>query len=201
MKTTRTYTMTARARATDETRRRILQAAFDLQSRHLASEIGLEAVAGRADVSVQTVLRHFGSRAGLFEEAVLFARDQIAEERRPPVGDVAGALRVLVDHYEKRGDLALMMLAQETTYDEVRQMSDRGKAMHRAWVAEVFAGALDGLDPAGRGELVDLLVVATDVYAWKLLRRDRGLSRAQTEHRIHTLVSAVLAGTPHRKDT
>jgi hypothetical protein len=73
--------------------------------------------------------------------------------------------------------------------------------MHRAWVAEVFAGALDGLDPAGRDELVDLLVVATDVYAWKLLRRDRGLSRAQTEHRIHTLVSAVLAGTPHRKDT
>ena len=42
-------------------------------------------------------------------------------------------------------------------------------------------------------ELVDLLVVATDVYAWKLLRRDRGLSRQDTENRISSLVRAVLA--------
>jgi hypothetical protein len=53
-----------------------------------------------------------------------------------------------------------------------------------------------------RDELVDLLVVATDVYAWKLLRRDRGLSRHDCENRIAGLVRAVLAqhttteGTP-----
>ena len=201
--------MTTRAKATEETRRRILQAAFDLQSRHLAFEIVLDAVAAEAGVSVQTVLRHFGSRAGLFDEAVLFAQDQIAEERRAPVGDVAGAIRVLVDHYEKRGDLALIMLAQEGTYEGVRRMSDRGKAMHRAWVAEVFAaslddlGGLDGDDQDGdaRDELLDLLVVATDVYAWKLLRRDRALSRDVTEHRLNTLVTAVLTAAVHRKES
>jgi AcrR family transcriptional regulator len=201
MKTKRTYTMTARAKSAEETRRRILQAAFDLQSRRLSSEIGLEAVAGEAGVSVQTVLRHFGSRVGLFEETVVFANEQVAEERRAPVGDIQGALRVLLDHYEKRGDMALMMLAQETTYDHVRHLSDAGKSTHRDWVSEVFAPLLDGLDPAACEQAIDLLVVATDVYTWKLLRRDRRYSRVQTEQRMHTLVTAVLTATTHRKDS
>lgn len=201
MNTKRSYTMTTRARATEDTRRRILRAAFELQSQRLASEIGLEAVAEEAGVSVQTILRHFGSRAGLFDEAVTFANAQVADERRTPVGDVPAAITVLVDHYEKRGDLALMMLAQETTYEQVRVMSDRGKALHRTWVAETFAPQLAGLLGSAYDERLDLLVVATDVYAWKLLRRDRGLSRSLTEHRLHALVSAVLAAAPSRKET
>jgi AcrR family transcriptional regulator len=200
MKTTRSYTMTTRAKAAEETRRRILQSAFDLQSRRLASEIGLESVAAEAGVSVQTVLRHFGNRAGLFEETVAFANEQVAEERRAPVGDVPAALRVLLDHYEQRGELALMMLAQETTHEHVRRLSVAGKVMHRDWVAEVFAPQLAGLTAADHEQALDLLVVATDVYTWKLLRRDRRYSRSQTEQRMHTLVTAVLTTTADRKD-
>jgi AcrR family transcriptional regulator len=201
MKTTRTYTMTARAKSAEATRRRILQAAFGLQTERLTAEIGLDAIADRAGVSVQTVLRHFGTRAGLFDATVAFANEQVGDERGLPVGDVDGIVRVIVDHYEKRGDTALMMLAQESAYDHLRTISEAGKAMHRQWVCEVFAPHLEGLAPAAREELVDLLVVATDVYTWKLLRRDRGHSRAQTEHRIHTLVSALLSATASRKDT
>lgn len=200
MKTKRTYTMASRAKAAEETRLRILRAAFDLQSQSLASDIGLAAVAQAAGVSVQTILRRFGSRDGLFDEAVRYANETIAEERRAPVGDVAGALHVIVEHYERRGDFALMMLAQETTYEHVRRMSDAGKATHRAWVEEVFSPQLGPLTPTLREETTDLLVVATDVYAWKLLRRDRGLSRIQTEQRLNTLVTAILTAAD-RKDT
>lgn len=200
MKTKRTYTMASRAKAAEETRLRILRAAFDLQSQSLASDIGLAAVAQAAGVSVQTILRRFGSRDGLFDEAVRYANETIAEERRAPVGDVAGALHVIVEHYERRGDFALMMLAQETTYEHVRRMSDAGKATHRAWVEEVFSPQLGPLTPTLREETTDLLVVATDVYAWKLMRRDRGLSRIQTEQRLNTLVTAILTAAD-RKDT
>ena len=200
MKTTRTYTMASRAKAAEETRLRILRAAFDLQSQSLASDIGLAAVAQAAGVSVQTILRRFGSRDGLFDEAIRYANETVAEERRAPVGDVVGALHVIVEHYERRGDFALMMLAQETTYEHVRRMSDAGKATHRAWVAEVFSPQLAHVTPAQREEATDLLVVATDVYAWKLLRRDRGLSRIQTEQRLNTLVTAILTAAD-RKDT
>lgn len=200
MKTKRTYTMASRAKAAEETRLRILRAAFDLQSQSLASDIGLAAVAQAAGVSVQTILRRFGSRDGLFDEAIRYANKAVAEERRAPVGDVAGALHVIVEHYERRGDFALMMLAQETTYEHVRRMSDAGKATHRAWVEEVFSPQLAPLTPTLREETTDLLVVATDVYAWKLMRRDRGLSRIQTEQRLDTLVTAILTAAD-RKDT
>ena len=194
MKTTRAYTMTARAEAAEETRLRIMRSAFDLQAERLTAEISLEDVAAGAGVSVQTVLRRFGSKAALFEETLAWINAEIAEERRAPAGDVEAAIRVLVDHYEARGDFALLMLAQEGSLDHVRRMSDAGKRTHRAWVTEVFEPSLPA-DPDRRDELVDLLVVATDVYTWKLLRRDRGHSRSLTERRIHALVSAVLAAT------
>ena len=72
-----------------------------------------------------------------------------------------------------------------------RRVTDLGKAMHRTWVRDAFAPATD--DEA----VLDLLVVATDVYAWKLLRLDRGHSRAVTERRLHALVAAVLAARAH----
>jgi AcrR family transcriptional regulator len=201
MKTKRTYTMSTRAAAAEETRARVLRAAFDLQTERLSSEINLDDVAERAGVSVQTVLRHFGSRAGLFQAAITFGADEVREERRTPVGDVAAAVRVIVDHYEKRGDMALMMLAQETTHEHVRHMAAGGKDLHRRWVLDVFAPQLEDLATDLREETTDLLVVATDVYTWKLLRRDRGHSRGRTEQRMHTLVTAVLSAAALRKDT
>ncbi|MGY2874009.1 AcrR family transcriptional regulator [Marmoricola sp. URHA0025 HA25] len=194
MKTKRTYTMTARAKSAEETRVRIIRAAFELQTERLTAEISLEDIAARAGVTVQTVLRRFGSKAELFQASLDLINSDIAEERRTPAGDVPTAIRVLVDHYEKHGDFALLMLAQENAYAHVRQMSDAGKQMHRNWVSEVF-GPLLASGTTDHDEAVDLLVVATDVYTWKLMRRDRGLSRTQTEQRINTLVSAVLAAT------
>ena len=200
MKTTRTYRQTNRAAAAEETRQRIMGAAFTLQSERLSSEISLDDIADRAGVSVQTILRRFGTRAGLFDETVAWANEKVADERRAPAGDIPTALRILVDHYELRGDMALMMLAQETTYAHVRRLSDAGKDMHRTWVADVFAPQLAHLSGAGREEALDLLVIATDVYTWKLMRRDRGLSRNQTERRINALVAAVLAATTTTKE-
>jgi len=187
MKTTRKYTMGARARAVEATRRRIVESLIALAGERPFAEITLDTVAERAGVSVQTVLRQFGSRDGLLGEAMDAAMVDADEERRTPPGDAAAAVRIVVDHYERRGRTALLMLAQEAHDDVARKATDRGKAMHRDWVRAAFAPATQ--DDA----LLDLLVVATDVYAWKLLRIDRGLSRADTERRLHDLVAAVLA--------
>jgi len=187
MKTTRTYTMTARAQAVEDTRTRIREALFELGTTRVFPEISLEDVAHEAGVSVQTVLRHFDSRANLIESTIQYAIDRIAHERVAPEGDVDTALSVLIDHYELRGDTVMLMLAQESTDEQVHRLTENGRRMHRDWVRTTFATAV-----AGREELVDLLVVATDIYTWKLLRRDRGLSRATTEERMKTLVRALL---------
>lgn len=190
MKTRRAYTMTARARSVEETRRRILEVAAGLATDRRIGAISLDDVATGAGVSVQTVLRQFGSKAGLVDATTTYVERAIVEERAAPVGDVDAAVRVLVDHYEARGELALLLLAQELDDPQVRAITDRGKGLHRAWVEEAFAPHVGGDD-----QLVDLLVVVTDVYAWKLLRLDRKLSRARTEQRMTTLVRAVLATT------
>jgi AcrR family transcriptional regulator len=200
MSTTRTYRMTARREAVEATRARILAAVRDLAYERLDFDPTLERIATRAGVSVQTVLRHFATRQALLEQAREAALSEIVEERRPVAGGTDAALRALLTHYELRGAFALAMLAREDDDPWVAVITRGGKAEHRRWVAEVFG---DGLPraAAGREALLDLLVVATDVYAWKLLRRDRGLPVAAVHARMRAMTDALLAGSraPSRK--
>jgi AcrR family transcriptional regulator len=198
MTNTRSYTMTRRARSVEQTRSRILDASVALHGEKLVADISLEDVAERAGVSVQTVLRHFGSRTGLVESSMEHGQQQVAAERRTPVGDVPAAVRTIVDHYERRGDAVLVMLAQEPHQELMARVTASGRRLHRDWVEEVFAPYLEASGDAEA--LADLLVVATDVYTWKLLRRDRGLARDLTENRIHHLVRSLLGaeGPDHR---
>ena len=196
MKTKRPYTMGARAEAVAETRRRIVEALFDLGRERMFPDISLDDVAAAADVSVQTILRHFKSRAGLTEATMEHAIATVTEERHAPVGDVDTAVAVIVDHYEDRGQMALLMLAQEPSDPQVAELTRRGRALHRTWVKDVFAPFAGPHDP-----LIDLLVVATDVYTWKLLRLDRRYSRARTEQLMRRLVGSLLEGTEHERES
>jgi AcrR family transcriptional regulator len=193
MKSKRAYVMRARAAAAEETRRSILGATLELSHEKMSLEIVLADIARRAGVSVQTILRHFGSRDGLFDAMEAFAREQITEERATPAGDVQAAVRVLFDHYDHRGDAALRLLGQEFFDARARRITDQGRWVHREWVEAVFAPQLAAHPVGDRQALTDLLVVATDVYTWKLLCRDRKLDRAQAEKRVHHLINALLA--------
>jgi AcrR family transcriptional regulator len=196
MKTRRPYVMRARADAVADTRRRIMQAAFDLSSEKVSLEIVLADVADRSGVSVQTILRHFGSREALFDALRAFAHAQIVAERAVPAGDVPAAVQVIFSHYEARGDAVLRFLGQELWDERVRQVTERGRHTHREWVQSVFAPQLAACPAAGREALTDLLVVATDVYTWKLLRRDKNLDRQTAERRVRYMIGALLAAPP-----
>jgi AcrR family transcriptional regulator len=197
MKTTRPYVMTARAEAVAQTRERILRAALERTSRLPLSAVSLADIAADAGVSVQTVLRQFGSRDGLIDAGVELAAREVAEERHVPRDDLPGAISVLLDHYEKRGDTAILLLGQETTDPQAARITANGRAMHRTWVEEVFARWLDALTGPHREVMIDMLVIATDAYTWKILRRDRGLSRKVVERRMLRLVEVVLGDASH----
>ncbi|MFJ4846518.1 TetR/AcrR family transcriptional regulator [Streptomyces sp. NPDC088733] len=188
----RTYEMKARAESTAQTRRRIMRSAFELANETKSLEIVVADVAARAGVSVRTVLRHFGSRDGLFEAVTAYVKDEVREERAAPVGDVATAVEVLFDHYELRGEMVLRLLGEEAADPRVRSVTDQGRLLHRAWVEQVFAPQLARRGDADRELVTDLLTVATDVYTWKLLCRDRGLDRQQAQQRVRFMIDAVL---------
>jgi AcrR family transcriptional regulator len=63
----RPYRMGKRDVARAETRQRILEAARDLLSSEASTDLSLETIARRADVSRLTIYYHFRSRAGLLE--------------------------------------------------------------------------------------------------------------------------------------
>ena len=178
--------------AKSATREAIVAAAIDTVMAERSFAITLNPVAERAGVTVKTELRHFTTREALLDAAWARAYDDIVAERTPPSGDSGAALALLVEHYERRGDMALGMLADENNDARARRFCDTGRAAHREWVEQVFGAGLPG-DPAARTRLVDALVVATDVYCWKLLRRDRGLSAADVCDRMRLLTDAVLA--------
>ncbi len=194
--TTRPYRQGARAEAAAETGRRILRAALALYAEQWVDQVALEAVAARAGVTVQTVLRRFGSKEGLLAAAGDELEQQVTAQRlAAPVGDVAGAIRNLFDHYEAVGDLVLRALAQEGRYPPIRALTDRGRQFHHAWVARTFAPLLAGVAGRDRERRLAQLIAVTDVYVWKLLRRDRGLDRDAAELALRELLDG-LAGAP-----
>lgn len=188
----RKYDMSTREAAKLGTRDAIIDACVQACIAQRSFGVTLAAVAERAGVTVKTVLRHFGSRDDLLDAAFQRAYDEAIAERTSPPGDIDSALDALIAHYERLGDVVLAMLAQEDSDARARRMNATGRLTHRAWVEEVFDEHLPS-DHDTRSRVVDALVVATDVYCWKILRRDRKLSVPDVRDRILLLTEAVLA--------
>ena len=190
MNNARSYTMRARAVSAEATRQRILEVAVSLLSTRFRSEIRLEHVAVKAHVTVQTVINVFGGKSRLLDEALAgLLRKVRAQRLRAAPGDLPCGIAALVDHYECFGDLVLRNLAEEAD----RELIETGRAGHRRWVQRQFAPQIDRLDAEHRRATVDALVCVCDVYSWKLLRRDMGRSRGETEATMLAMAEAIIA--------
>ena len=108
------------------------------------------------------------------------------------MGDIAGAIENLIEHYEEIGDLAMLLLRQEERVPPFAEVTTSGKQFHAEWVARVFAPWLDEHPDAARRLLLAQLIAICDVYTWHLLRRQSGLSRAETQRALIELVKGVL---------
>jgi AcrR family transcriptional regulator len=182
----RPYRQTARAQAAAATRERILDVATEHFLQRYYDEVTLAKIAKEAGVSQQTVLNHFRSKEGLLEAAA----DRIDPERfrREQADD---PVEGVVADYEPSGDATIRLLALEERVPALAPFLARGRAGHRAWVEHAFAGQLPPAGHPHRERAVALHVVATDIYTWKLLRRDMGLSQAATVDAMRAMVAAL----------
>jgi AcrR family transcriptional regulator len=185
--------MTARAAAAAATGQRILEAAVELFMEQFWDQVTLDEVAERAKVTVQTVIRRFGGKDGVLRAAVADANERALRQRdEAPVGDLRGAVRNVMDDYEEWGDRLIRALAQEDRLPALSPFLEEGRKYHYRWVERVFAPWLVQRDAPERMRLRATLIAVCDVYVWKLLRRDLGLSRKQTEDALVTLIGARL---------
>ena len=201
MKTGRAYRMTVRQETVEQTRERILQAAYDAWLELPYDQVTLDAVAREAGTSRQTVLRHFGSKDELAIAVVDWQLPHEESARRVEAGDIGAAVRNLIDRYESMGDANVRMLELEGRIAPIDHLLAIARDSHRGWIETTFAPFL----PVGRTrreELVLTLYAATDVTVWKVLRRDLGCSRAKTEAIVRNLVEgAVGMLDPSREDS
>ena len=193
MKETRTYTMGARAEAVADTRDRIARAAVALFLERAYEDVTLANIAAAAGVSHQTVLNHFESKEGVVLGVADIMREETMSARRAEPGDTKGAVHALFGEYERIGDANFRWAASAERLPNLAALLDEARATHQEWIVAMFGDRLPTA-PAARRRAVHALHAATDAYTWKLLRRDLGLSRAETEKIVVDLVVGVLEG-------
>lgn len=193
----RAYRQVARAETTAALRQRILDAVDELFLPTADSAVfSLQDVAQRAGTTVQTVLRHFGSKGDLVAAAAARGTQRVLEERRRvPVGDVAAVARYLAGHYEEVGPWVLRLLQLEPDLPSVAAVTGRGRSMHRQWVEEVLVPLLGPADVSTRARQAAVLVALTDLLTWRVMRLEQGLSRDAYGRAVRETLEAVIAAS------
>ena len=172
--------MGARAEAAQKTYERILEAGVEASLEAYYEEFTLKQIADKAGVTVQTVLRRFGSKEGLVEAVVARINEKVwTQMESVPVGDVRAAIAALHDRYEWMGDSNIRMLAQEERVRPIADMVEASRTWHVVWIERTFAPHLPDAGPDRDRRMLQFILLC-DVYTWKLMRRDHAGDRDAT---------------------
>jgi AcrR family transcriptional regulator len=192
MRTGRGYTKVARAEAEERTRTALLDAADEAFLSGPWEKASLEAIAGAAGVAKQTLLRHFGSKDGLLEKALLRAFAEVEEQRfGGPTDTIADAVENLLDHYETRGGRA-MQSSNLSVEGPLADVGRRAREFHYDWVDHAFGKWLAAAKPEERGRLRAALIAVCDVQSWWILSHDLGLPRREVRETLVLTMTRLL---------
>ena len=191
----RAYDMTKRMESVEGTRRRIAAAALELFMERDFDAVSLNEIARAAAVSHQTVLNHCGSKAGVLLAAGALFSERVRDlEADALAGDVVSVVRTTCRRYEVLGDANVRWEAMGARAPEIADGLARGRRSFQSWLHEMLGDLMPGDDePEEQRRVLLGLHAALDVFSWKLLRRDLGLSREQTERQLTDLALGVLA--------
>lgn len=192
----RPYKQGARALAQQRTREALLNVALDEFYAGRWEKASLEAVAKSANVTKQTLLRHFGSKEDLLLQALLQGVEQLLDERwSAPAGDIEGVVENLLEHYEIWGERARHIGAWQSGPATLADLSQAGRQLHYDWVEYAFGPQLKGLRGKARIRLRAALIALCDVQTWWILSHDLKLPRPE----VHTILTNLIEGLLDRQ--
>ena len=189
----RAYNQSARAEAAEATGKRIVDAFLARLMAQWFDEITLDQIAADAGTTVQTIVRRFGSKEGLLEAGIAQFGAQVNAKRECEPGDVDAMVSALFKDYEESGDAVIRLLALEPRHSTLKPVMDYGRAEHRRWVEAAMVPYLAQQSTEARRRMSDALVMATDVYAWQLARRDMGRSIPASKALIKATVKGIIS--------
>jgi AcrR family transcriptional regulator len=190
----RPYKKVAREQGQQLTREALLDAAVDEFYNERWQKTSLDALATRAGVTKQTLLRHFGSKDGLLLQALMRGGSQVLNQRwSAPAGDVEAAVENLLDHYEEWGERALRIGAWQGGPPMLAKLSRMARQVHYDWVEHAFGQSLDGLEEPARARRRAALIALCDVHTWWLFTRELRLTRAEVRATLIDAIEGIIA--------
>jgi AraC-like DNA-binding protein len=193
----RSYDNSTRAKKADQTRRTIIRATEALWKKLPIHDITLEQVARESNVTVRTIIRKFGTKERLFEACITEETPAFLKGRQVSTpGDVGEALRNLLNSYEEMGEAGIRTIYAENELEIARKIGELGRKEHRQWCVDVFGPYLPSKNSTSYETKLIAFIAATEIYLWKLMRHDLGLSKAKTYEIFKTLVEGLIHHNP-----
>lgn len=188
-----TYDNSRRQQNAEKTKAEIISAFGRLWNKNSIKDITLEMVAKESGVTIRTVLRKFESREGLLNESLIYLSSEIESERRATrVGDIDDILETLLSNYEVMGDAAIRTINLEPELEIARKIGKKGRALHKEWCKQMFAPFLPQPNSSKYEIQLTSFIAATEIYLWKLMRKDLKLSKAKTLSVFKNLVEGII---------
>ncbi len=188
----RQYRSPLRDQQAVETRARILDALVRVMARGIA-DLSIPAVAREAVVSIPTVYRHFGSKAGLLRELQPHFAARMGIDRLPAptsLDDLDGVLRDAFARIEALDELAqAALLSPLAEQARAAQMPARQRSFRA--IADMAAPQLP---ERSRARLGRLLLVLTMTSSLRTLRVHLGLTGDEAAADVAWIIRAAVAG-------
>ena len=189
-----------RRRRSVQSREAIAKAMFDLIGEGTLRP-SAQRVADRAGVGIRTVFRHFDDMDRLYVEMDARVRDAVRPllAKETPSGALAGRAQKLV---ERRCELYERIGPYKRSANLHRQKSDYLRREHRDMVRDFRADLQRWIpelkDASSRS--ASAMEVAVSFETWDRLRSDQELSQKGAREVMLSLVEALLAQLPRKRD-
>ncbi|HUF33927.1 MAG TPA: helix-turn-helix domain-containing protein [Acidimicrobiales bacterium] len=200
---TRNYDLGERAKGMEETRQRILDAAWNLTAAAGFEPVSVDEIAAEAGVGRATIFRHFGSKTALYEAAlwhrmslVDLDRVEAAHQLPDPVDALAEVLRANCEMFDQIGDALARCLEVARTNDLMRQLLDISYFGRRVDSMSRLARRLHDAGRLAPGwtqpRVADALVVLTSLEAYETLTRHRARPTNAASDTLFAMAQAFL---------
>jgi TetR/AcrR family transcriptional regulator, regulator of autoinduction and epiphytic fitness len=185
-----------RATRAERTRMAVVDALLSLNEQGNLRPTARE-IAAEAGVSLRSIYVHFDDVEALFIAAAIRHGERLQSLSRPLVteGPLEARTDALLAHrrtiYEAGAGVRRAALLQEPFSPALRRALEVGRASGRAEVDQVFAPEISAAGEHGHG-LRQALALVTGATTWDVLRRYQGMTAAEAEAQMRTMVFALL---------
>lgn len=186
----RKYELKKRAAAIEETRRRIIDATFELHGQKGVLATSMQDVAERADVALRTVYNHYPS----IDDLVEGCKRKVVSVLAPPTTEIFAGLITFEERTRRLVQELFAMYERGSEMIEVARCEQDQVAGLAAYVAyeaalreNLASEALRPFKP--RASFVREVVALADFYVWKALTQ-QNLTTRQAADVIHRSLAA-----------